>query len=138
YGVAAESMGLVELTAGRYHLTELGKRYVHLDDAERQELICTRMLSVPLIKNVISRLENNRLLSFEELQNIVEDELSRQSGKTKADKGRTMGKRRAQTVLAWFRWLGERTGEYHVNKDRSISAMSGGHPNVRQSRLREV
>lgn len=120
YGLAAESLGLVELIAGRYHLTETGKKYVWLDDAERQELLCTRMLTVPLIRLVITRLEKDGRVTFDNVIQMVNRELDRQSRRVKGEESKTMGKRRAQTVIAWFRWLGETTGEFVVTRDRNI------------------
>lgn len=120
YGLAAESLGLVELKDARYGLTDLGMRFVKMNDAEREESLCRRILTVPLMHRVAWMVKSGETVTFPELQQMVQEELDRHSRRAKRERSHSMGKRRAQTAVAWFRWLEKATGEFTVTKNCSI------------------
>lgn len=121
YGQAAEALGLVELRDGIYYLTELGKKFIRLSEPERQETLCERISAVPLIRGIMTKVNAGFTLSYTDVQELVQDELDKHSKRRKGGRSPSMGKRRAQTAVAWFRWLDHKTGEYIVGPDHSIS-----------------
>jgi len=123
YGLAAESLGFVRLESGRFVLTELGEDFLGLDTGGQKSRMCESILTVPLIKEIISRLDRqSEAVTFEEIQEMVQRSLDRHSRRRrKQGRSISMGKRRAQTVIAWFRWLEKTTREFKVDRDKSIT-----------------
>jgi hypothetical protein len=110
YLEAAEMLGLIVRSKGRYSLTPIGQKYVALDYPDKRELLARHMLSLPIVASVLVELlvSQHHRVSRTRLQEIASGG-GRISGTTVA--------RRAQTLLKWFEWLGKETGAFKTTRD---------------------
>lgn len=110
YRDAAEALGLVSLNAGRYELTDLGSVYAASGLSIRRQILQQLLLRLPVVAAVdaLLRRRPTQGLTRQQVADMLE-KLTRYNG--------TTAWRRAATIIAWFRWLGERTGEYQVEDD---------------------
>ncbi len=110
YLEAAEILGLVSRRQTRYVLTEDGRKYLLMDISQRKLMLIRRMVTVPIVSRLVAELlvSDNRTISKEEVERVIQ-ESSKVGGSTVP--------RRAQTLIAWFRWLGEETGVFHIDAD---------------------
>ena len=123
YRQAAEILGLVAMNqSNKYFLTEEGERYIRLPTEERVRQMCRMLLSYSLMSKVWARLsvDSMAVVPKEEVAALVKRE-SRLGGTTPP--------RRAQTIVAWLRWIQNHLGIVEVDASGSI-----GTP--RQSQLR--
>lgn len=117
YESAAEGLGLVRSDAGVFALTELGKRFVSLSPGERDELVSSRLLKIPIFNRVFN-------LAHERGPDGVGDsEVARMIAETRNLSGKTPS-RRASSILAWFHWFARATGSIVVD-ERRIYSRSG-------------
>lgn len=121
YRQAAEILGLVAMNRDRYSLTSEGERYVKLPTEERVKQMCRMLLSYRLMSEIWARLsvDSKVVISKEEIAALV---------KRKSRLGGTTPPRRAQTIVAWFRWIQSHLGIVEVD-------VSGSVRTPRQSRL---
>ncbi|HEX2171050.1 MAG TPA: hypothetical protein VHL09_01220 [Dehalococcoidia bacterium] len=108
YREAAETLGLVQRDPEeRYHLTDLGLQFIALPADRRHVFLCRLIFALPVIQAVLAELllKPVHRLSRAEIEAIItaQSHLS----------GTTVG-RRAQTLLAWFRWVQHTTGVVRV------------------------
>lgn len=108
YREAAETLGLIAWESGdRYALTELGRRFIALPVERRHRFLCRVIFALPVIRAVLAELllKPAHRLNRAELEAIIASH-SNLSGATL--------RRRAQTLLAWFRWIQGTTGVVRV------------------------
>jgi len=110
YLQAAEVLGLLGRRKEKYTLSSMGRRYVALTPAQRKELLLRRMLSTPIVSQVMFELIVSPLhrLTRAQLEQVAASK-SRISGTTVA--------RRAQTILSWLAWIGEETTVIKVSEE---------------------
>lgn len=97
YREAVQNMGFADMRdKNRYVLTQLGERFVNLPVEKRNKLLCRRMMNLPIIKEIMTRLYEKKSLSMKEIARIIEEN-SDLSGQTP--------KRRTSTLRSWFWWL---------------------------------
>jgi hypothetical protein len=110
YLEAGEALGLVQREEGIYLLTDEGKKYRRLDPPRQKILVIRKMLVIPLMALILSYLISSpeRSLSRNEIESILKKHVGIHG---------TTVPRRAQTLLVWFRWLGEETGVFSANPD---------------------
>ncbi len=117
YLQAAEMLGFVRRKREQYQLSAEGRRYVALTQPQRKELLSRKMLSLPIISNIVDELLLSPL-----------HRLSREDVETIASSGTgisgTTTSRRVHTIFSWLTWLGEETGTFRVSKD-SVSLTIG-------------
>ncbi len=110
YLEAVEILGLASRGLTRYRLTEDGEKYLLMDVPQRKLMLIRKMVTVPIVTRIIADLlvSENKTLQRKDLERLIE-ESSRVGGSTVP--------RRAQTIIAWFRWLGEETGAFRIDAD---------------------
>ena len=108
YLEACELLGLIERHEGIYALSKDGSRYREMDPTQQKLTVARKMLATPIAAQVVSEMMVNekKAISREEIESVIEEK----SGIT----GATV-KRRAQTLMAWFLWVGEITGTFLVD-----------------------
>lgn len=117
YRDACQMLGLVEPeTRGQYKLTADGRRYINLNPQARADEIARRMCRLPAVNAVLLKLEaaGDKGLNKDDLKPIIQ---SYAEAKGEPCTGATAG-RRAQTVSAWLRYIGARTGAIVRVQDR--------------------
>lgn|GEM_PF-134234 len=135
YGEAAEELGFITRSreaSGAYlfELTPRGMEFYGSRPDIRKGMLVEQMMKLPVMRAIFDRLrainkpgDIERGMNREKVSMIIE-EVSRFSGTTPY--------RRASSVIAWFKWLGENTGLVTV-KDGSLFLNS-----KRQMRLEEI
>ncbi len=110
YLQAAEMLGLVKRNGEKYRLSNEGRRYVALTPPQRKEMLSQKILSLPIISNLVRELIVSPIhrLSREQVETIVSSS-SRISGSTIP--------RRVHTIFNWLTWLGEETRVLEASKD---------------------
>jgi len=108
YLEAAEILGLLARRGTKFALSDQGKKYLLMDISERKLVLVRKMIMVPIINRVLAEIlaRYDKLVSKKDLEN-----LTLQSSPTS---GSTVT-RRAQTIISWFRWLGEQTEVFQVD-----------------------
>lgn len=108
YREAAEALGLVcRDETETYHLTDLGRQFIALPADRRHLFLCRLIFALPVIRAILAELllKPTKRLSRTEIEAII------------AAQGQVSGttvRRRAQTLLAWFRWVQRATGVVRV------------------------
>jgi hypothetical protein len=123
YRQAAEILGLVAMGRNRYSLTDEGERYIRLPTEERVRQMCRLLLSYRLMGEIWAKLtvDSKAVVSREEVETMV---------KHKSGLGGTTPPRRAQTIIAWFRWIQSHLGIVEVDASGNI-----GTPPASKSRI---
>jgi hypothetical protein len=114
YRQAAEILGLVAIEHDKYRLTDEGNRYVKLPTGERVTQMCRLLLSYKLMSELWARLsvDAKAVVSKGEIEALVKQESSL---------GGTTPFRRAQTIVAWFRWIQSHLGIVEVDTHGNIT-----------------
>lgn len=110
YREATEILGLVELRGNRYYLTDKGEQYIRLPTPIRMKYFCKLLLEFPVINQIFLN------LSLEREKPVTRNEIVEILRQNSQLTGSTLG-RRAQTILAWFRWMQHNVGLIEVSKD---------------------
>lgn len=108
YREAAEALGLVGSKGGKYHLTDIGKELVQLSADKRNFFMAELLADFSLVKDSMDTLKENGLLTQKDIEKII-SKTSRVTGSTII--------RRANSLVAWFKWLSETTGSFAIEKD---------------------
>jgi len=103
YREAAEALGLVTSSDGKYHLTDVGKEIVHLPTDKRNLFFAELLSDFSLIKNALDVLKQNGKLVQLDIEKLIAKG-SKLSGSTIP--------RRAGSLMAWLRWMSEATGSF--------------------------
>jgi len=121
YRHAAQLLGLVELDGDKYKLTEEGERHVRLSSHERTSHMCRLLLEFPIMNEVFlqASTEPDKGVAMEDIVGIIR----KNSNLT----GSTL-RRRAQTIVAWFRWIRNHLGIVEVDAHGNIKLSSQLHP----------
>jgi hypothetical protein len=110
YLQAAEMLGLIVRHQKKYKLSTAGHRYVALTPPQRKELLTRKMLSLPIVAQIIVELLASPLHHLS--RNQIESIASSRSGIS----GTTVA-RRVTSVFSWLSWLGEETEAFKVSKE---------------------
>jgi hypothetical protein len=113
YRQAAEALGLVTKSQGRFKLTLLGEKYVLLQSQQRSEMLAELLLRIPLFNDIY-----NAVLEGKK-GGIGIKEITRFSFNYGIS-GSTSG-RRASTMLAYFKWISDTTGAVVVRNGNIYS-----------------
>ena len=109
YGQAAEALGLVVLRGANYELTAEGLEYMQKPVPERNEMLCRRMLQLPLFHEALTSMlfATNRAIDRKTMMTLI---------RARGYSGTTLG-RRTRTLLAWFEWIERTFGLVEVRRD---------------------
>jgi hypothetical protein len=110
YLQAAEMLGLILHRKDKYQLSALGRRYVALTQPQRKELLSRKMLSLPVILQVIIN------LALSPIHRITREQLAKLVS-SRARISATTASRRVQSICNWLAWLGDETGMFRVSKE---------------------
>ena len=110
YLEATEILGLASRRKEKYRLTDDGEKYILMDHPERKLMLIRKMIVAPIVSHVIAEiiLSDKKVLTRDGLEAVIK-ESSKVGGSTVS--------RRAQTLIAWFKWLGDETGVFRVTGD---------------------
>lgn len=114
YREAVEILDLVQNDGKKYALTEKGEEYINTRPDKRNKLLLKQMLRIPVINEVfqqsVSRFgEADPYISKEDIAEIIAEN-SHLTGSTP--------KRRARTIISWFRWISKNVGIVEVDKQK--------------------
>ncbi len=109
YREAAEVLGFLNARKP-YTLTDVGRQFLLSDDTVKLKLMVGALLRVPIIAHTVASLQSRVVTSV--TRQDLEDLVKRASNV----RGTTV-KRRAQTILAWMRWMGDNHGILSVERD---------------------
>ena len=84
---AAGLLGLVEVQAGDYELTEPGRRMADAEEKERKALFRERVMNVPLLQQIVTRLRDSetRQVPREEIRRGMHGRFSRKRAERQID-----------------------------------------------------
>ena len=104
YRRAAEALGLVARRGGDYELTDLGRTFVSVGPAQRNELATIQISKIPAIHEILERTASGggQPMTRALIGKILQSHDPRIHGTTVP--------RRTMTALAWLRWIQETTG----------------------------
>jgi hypothetical protein len=114
YRHASEILGLVSRDKRwRYKLTDKGEEYLHLSSQQKSRYLCKLLLEFPIVNQVFLdiSIDASKVIGR---QHIVEL-LKKNSHLT----GSTL-RRRAQTIISWFKWIRNNLGLVEVNDNGEI------------------
>jgi hypothetical protein len=97
YREAAEILGFLN-DKEAYSLTQLGSEFVGSDKSRKTKLMACALLCNPIIRRIVSCLQTGVVpsVSKQEIEELIKS--------TRTVHGSTV-RRRAQTIIAWLRWL---------------------------------
>lgn len=113
YRDAAQKLGLVELRGSTYVLTRTGEKYVNLPEEVRTKLFLKLLLEWPIPNAIIHKLASGYAVGRAEIETMVKEYDRRISHSTVP--------RRAQSIIAWFRWIQDNTSYCEVDADGTIT-----------------
>ncbi len=105
YREAAEALGLVVSSDGKYQLTDVGKELVQLPTDKRNLFVAELLSDFSLVKDALNVLKKNGKLSQSDIEKLIAKD-SKLSGSTIP--------RRAGSLMAWLRWMSEATGSFDI------------------------
>ena len=111
YREAAEALNLVHSENGKYHLTEVGKKLVSLSTEKRNIFFTNVLLDFTIVKESIATLKQNKILTKQDLENIV--------AKNSKLGGTTVG-RRAGSLASWLKWISSSLGIFTWNNEEGV------------------
>jgi hypothetical protein len=111
YREATEALGLVVLRHKTYEVTDKGKEYLRLPPDRRNQLFLRLVLELPIMNQVFLHVVQAGP------QGVALGDIARIIKARSHLTGSTLG-RRAQTVMAWYRWIETSLGLVHVYKGR--------------------
>ena len=103
YREAAEALGLVVAETGTYELTDVGRRFVSMDTEQRNIFFLELLFDFHLVQAATDMLKKKGTLLKPDIEKIIE--------KNSSLSGTTIG-RRADSLVAWFRWIAEHTSTF--------------------------
>lgn len=117
YRDATEILGLVEsFSDGTYALTREGRTFVDLAPQARSDALARRMCRLPAMHAVLTSLEavGEAGLPSQDITKLVSNHARNRGEPVRG----STGPRRAQTIMAWLRYIGSRTGTIVYTKGR--------------------
>lgn len=121
YGEAAEELGLLERTPGRFTLTSLGAEIAAMQTDAATHALIERVFTLPVFHEIAERVlrQKTGVTDSESIRTLVRSLAGgRYSG--------TTIERRAQSVQSWLNWVGETTGSIRIRP--TIRPPSGVRP----------
>ena len=99
YTKAAQLLGLVKLEDSNVKISAIGLSLINSNDKQRNEILKKRVLSLPLIKEILKfvKLQKLKTITIEELTELIENY---------ANLASSTADRRARTIASWFVWIG--------------------------------
>lgn len=118
YLEAGEMLGLVRREDGLYTLSEDGKKYRRMDPTQQKLMIIRKMIATPLVSLILGELfvSEDKKITREQIEGTIEENTGIH---------RTTVGRRAQTLMSWFRWIGEETHAIHADSNVVRLATTG-------------
>ncbi len=113
YRAAAEELGLITLDGNRYRLSSTGESFVKLPTDKRVDEMCKLLLRYPIVNTIFNDISSDPDRVFTRAEIVA---LLKRSSKIS---GSTLP-RRAQTIVAWFKWIRNNLGLVEVGTDGSI------------------
>ena len=120
YRAAAEELGLITMERNSYRLSSTGEDFLKLQTDKRVDEMCKLLLRYPIINTIFERVSSDPTRAFSRAE--IEALLKRSSELS----GTTLP-RRAQTIIAWFKWIRNNLGLVEVDEDGSIRISSQLH-----------
>jgi hypothetical protein len=113
YRQAAEILGLVTTYQNRYRLTATGEKLLGLPPEQKSMFVCKLLLGFAIMNEIFLQIsvEHSKVVTKQDIINILRN----RSQLT----GDTLG-RRAQTILAWFRWIRNNLGMVEIERNGNI------------------
>jgi hypothetical protein len=114
YRQAAEILGLtIHDKDHRYMLTPLGEKLLTIQPSDKAAFLCKLLLGFPIMNRIFLQIsvDHNKIVTKQEIIDMLQDE----SHLT----GDTLG-RRAQTIIAWFRWIRNNLGIVEIERNGNI------------------
>ena len=114
YRQASELLGLVILDNNKYKLTQKGEEFLKLSSEQKSNFVCKLLLEFPIINEIFLQISIDKTKVF--TRNDIIELLKKKSHIT----GSTL-KRRAQTIVSWFKWIRNNVGLVEVDYYGNIS-----------------
>jgi len=114
YRQAAEILGLVTHDdKHHYRLTRTGQKLLDLPPAEKAAFVCKLLLGFSIMNKTFLQIsvDRKRIVSRADIIEMLQDE-SHLTGDTLS--------RRAQTIIAWFRWIRNNLGLVEVERNGNV------------------
>ena len=103
YREAAEALGLLAVEKSIYHLTDAGQEFVQLPAEKRNVFFAELLADFSLLREALDVLRERGKLRRADIEKIIAAN-SKLTGSTIP--------RRAQSLMAWLRWMAEATGSF--------------------------
>jgi hypothetical protein len=116
YRQASEILGLVISEHGKFKLTSEGEHYVKLPTEQRTNYVSKLLLSFPLMNDIFLQ------ISIDENKKVTEADII-ELIKKKTNLTGSTPKRRAQTMISWFKWIQGNIGIVEVNIEKKIKTI---------------
>lgn len=113
YREAAEAVGLIESSKGKYLLTDVGKMMTDLNTEERNIFFAKLLTEFGLVKESMEMLKAKKSLTKADIESLIREKSPLS--------GTTIG-RRADSLFSWLKWISERTGIF-VEKDKKFEVI---------------
>jgi len=110
YREATEALGLLYSEKGKYYLTDLGKRLVSLSSGDRNIFFTELLLDFELLSYCIEKIIENGFLKIGEIKSLIRE---------KSYLNETTINRRANSLIAWLRWVSKKIGGFYWLKSEN-------------------
>jgi hypothetical protein len=114
YRQAAEILGLTSQDKKhKYLLTPIGEKLLTISPSERAAFLCKLLLGFSIMNRIFLQIsvDHKRVITRQEIIEMLQDE-SHLTGDTLS--------RRAQTIIAWFRWIRNNLGLVEIERNGNI------------------
>jgi hypothetical protein len=113
YRQAAEVLGLVTTNNKKYRITPTGEKLLSLPAEQKSKFVCKLLLGFTIMNEIFLQIsvDHNKVITRQDIINILKYR-SQLTGDTLA--------RRAQTILAWFRWIRNNLGMVEIERNGNI------------------
>lgn len=113
YRHAAEILDLVTSSQNKYRITAIGEKLLSLPAEQKSMFVCKLLLGFAIMNEIFLQIsvDHNKVITKQDIIKILRN----RSQLT----GDTLG-RRAQTILAWFRWIRNNLGMVEIERNGNI------------------
>ncbi len=113
YRHAAEILDLVTSSQNKYRITAIGEKLLSLPAEQKSMFVCKLLLGFAIMNEIFLQIsvDHNKVMTKQDIIKILRN----RSQLT----GDTLG-RRAQTILAWFRWIRNNLGMVEIERNGNI------------------
>ena len=115
YRQACEILGLIMSSHGIFHLTKKGEEYLKLSADEKSRFIGQLLLEFPIMNEIFLKaiMEHNKAITIDNIVQII---------KKDSYLNETTLRRRARTIVSWFKWIRNNLGLIEVDRVGNISS----------------